>query len=215
LLRFEEGVLIDKKDKSDDLRKKLKQLKAIREKELISSKTKAGKRLRKIAQEIERQGVTIWEIQEAETAGRAALKTLEEMNHFIRSARGWGTWHSQNDRWSDYRRRSNIDQAVARAHQARQQLYVFQRELGDLYENVPDLAAHLKLDLYQNFLASLFRNMISDWVHQQKLIKAQNNIKEIHHQVAGSLNQLSQERVQLDKEKKALTREKNSILTEQ
>ncbi len=209
-LIFEEDILAEKSGKEQTYKRELKKLLKQREGELMRSNSKEGKRLKKIAKLMDHTKLMIWEIGEAEQAGTLAMRKLEEIQHFLKSARNWGG--GRNDRWMAYRRQTNIDRAKQSAHQARQQLYIFQRELSDLYAQTPDYAAGLQLDLYQGFLATLFRNMISDFVLQQKIRNTLSNVNSVRDSVVLELHKLSAEKNSQMKASKNLQHEKRTLL---
>ena len=209
-LSFEEKILAEKSGKQRSYEAELEQLIVQHEKELMQSNSKEGARLKEIAKLMDHTKLMIWEIGEAEQAGTLAVRKLEEILHFLRSARNWG--RGSSDRWMAYRRQTNIDRAKRSAHQARQQLYVFQRELSDLYAQTPDYAGGLQLDLYQGFLATLFRNMISDFVLQQKIRNTLGNVNSVKDSVILEIHKLTAERNGQQNESKNLEHEKRSLL---
>ena len=188
-LEFERKILEEKRLKQSGLHEELEELLKKREKELISTNSQTGLRLQKLASMEDQHQLLIWEIGEAEVAGAKAQKVLDEIIHFLKGARNWGGMYG-NSRMSQYHRRSNIDKARARMHLARQQLYVFQRELGDLYAQTPDYASGLQMDLYEGFLATIFRNMISDWVLQNKIKNTLANVNSVRDAVVLELQRL-------------------------
>jgi len=211
-LEFEKNILAEKGGKQKAYKDELKSLMKQREKELLHSNTKAGRRLKRIAKLMDQSKLMVWEIGEAEQAGALAVRKLEEINHFLKSATNWGGGMRSNDRWMAYRRQSNIDRAKQSAHQARQQLYVFQRELADIYSQTPDYAGGLQLDLYQGFLATLFRNLISDFVLQQKIRNTLGNVNSVKDSVILELHKLSAEKNAQSNEYKNLEHEKRTLL---
>jgi len=211
-LSFEHDILSEKSGKQRAFKDQLEVLINKRERELIKTNSREGVRLKKIAKQMDHTKLMIWEIGEAEQAGSLAVRKLEEITHFLRSARNWGGGMRSNDRWMAYRRQSNIDRAKQSAHDARQQLYVFQRELSDLYAQTPDYAGGLQLDLYQGFLATLFRNMISDFVLQQKIRNTLGNVNSVKDSVILELHKLRAEKNNLAKEAENLAHEKRTLL---
>lgn len=213
LIAFEQNVLQEKRINLTGLRAQLKQLLTLREKELRSSGAPAGKRLLEIETQTGQANALIWEIGEAVNEGHAATVILEQMIHFLKGARNWGHWGSnRNPNWQRYQRRSNIDKARERAHFAKQQLLKFQRELQDLYPNPSNYAEALQVDLYQGFMASLFNNLMSDWVLQQKIKNSINMVLNVKDQVVMEMNALIQNKQSQENKMTLLENEKKSIL---
>ncbi|NNE29058.1 MAG: hypothetical protein HKN16_05455 [Saprospiraceae bacterium] len=212
-IEFEENILAEKKTKHAGLRQILKKLMKQREAELKRSGAPAGRRIKAIEKELDHAKVVLWEIGQAEQEGQKAIRILDEMIHYLKSARGWGQWGGQRSRsWEHYTRRTNIDRARERGHHAKQQLLRFQSELKDLYPNPKNYARELQMDFYQGFLENLFNNLLSDWVLQQKVTNALNLVKSIRDQVALELGHLGSEREQQKNQEKDLRKEKKNIL---
>jgi L-rhamnose isomerase len=78
------------------------------------------------------------------------------------------------------------------AYEANRQLKVFEKELLDVYHDIPE-DFRVQLDSFNRFIDVFFDNLITDWIIQQKIYNALNNTLGIRDKVVRMLKTLETE----------------------
>lgn len=190
---YEQKVLLEKSDKFSNIGQEVNQLIQQREKELISGKSAAGKRLRKLIKEIDQKQLQLHEIKEATKLGQKAAQQLKDITGLINRARSWGQWpQSRNRRMASHIRRTSIDQAYRMVPQVQLLLRHFESELRDVYKDVESFDFQIQLNNFTGFANLFFDNLISDWIVQQKIQGALGSVQTTRARVVRMLGFLEQ-----------------------
>jgi hypothetical protein len=138
------------------------------------------------------QSVHAKELNEALTAGRRVMLSLEDAATCLGKAENWGKW----DMWggggmiSTHIKHSHIDDARDFIHQANHQMRSFHDELADLKRNVEieiDISGMLKMADYW------FDGFITDWIVQGRVRNAEEQTLEALQRVRTIVMQLQKE----------------------
>jgi chromosome segregation ATPase len=138
------------------------------------------------------QAIRVKELDEALTAGRRVLSSLTDASASLEKAENWGKW----DTWggggmiSTHLKHGHVDDARQYIHQANRQLQTFRDELSDLKRSIEieiDIGEMLKLADYW------FDGLITDWVVQGRIQRAQDQTLEAIHRVRTIVHQLQAE----------------------
>ena len=213
MLEFEKEVLEKKSGDEDNLRKRLEQLKFKRENEIIHEDSSLRRKLLKIAKESDELYVFKKEMAEALQAGEKALSTLKSMLQLLKKAKQWGNW----DMWSSkggigtYYKHDAIDRAKNLSFQARHQLYLFEQELKDIGGEFK-IHFNVNLDQFSRFTDVFFDNLISDWIIQQKIVNALNNVQSVNDNVRRILQSVQVDMKRIDDRLQQNQKEKDQIL---
>ena len=114
------------------------------------------------------------EINEARTAGREALYSLQQAEKKLDSARGWGIWDMLGGGMiSTMVKHSKINDASNLMEEAQQKLFDFQRELQDV--QVP---ARFRVEIgdFLTFADFFFDGLIADWMVQSRIGEAREQV---------------------------------------
>ncbi|WP_274650923.1 hypothetical protein [Paenibacillus humicola] len=132
------------------------------------------------------------EIEEALTAGKRVLASLEDASASLEKAENWGKW----DLWgggrmySTHRKHEYVDDAKQHIHDANRLLHDFQDELADVKRGIDisiDISGMLKMADYW------FDGLIADWMVQGRINNAQERALEAIHRVRTVVGQLQAE----------------------
>ena len=116
------------------------------------------------------------EIQEAKTAGRQALEALEEAEDFLQSARNMGIWYMLGGGLlADIMKHSRLDKATRCLEAARERLLHFQKELKDI--QVP-MDIKMEIGTFLTFADFFFDGIIADWMVQNKIQEAREQVED-------------------------------------
>lgn len=113
------------------------------------------------------EGANAKELQEAVTAGRRVLGTMERIEQHLQSARNWGIYDMLGGGIiSTAIKHSRIDEARSALHAAQADLKRFRSELQDVARDV-----HLQLDMGNllTFGDYLFDGLVMDWIVQGRI----------------------------------------------
>ncbi|MCM3629269.1 hypothetical protein M3194_18140 [Paenibacillus glycanilyticus] len=142
--------------------------------------------------DITAQKAVVRELNEAFSAGRRVLASLEPAINSLDKAINWGDW----DTWgnggliSTHIKHEHIDDAKASIAAANHELKSFRDELADLKQNLNiqvDISGLLKFGDYW------FDGLITDWIVQQRIKETQDRTCEAAHQVRIVVNKLQSE----------------------
>jgi hypothetical protein len=212
LLEYEQEVLKKKVEDFPALKKKVKELKIQRVKELKESGSAYGKALMRINDKVDDYQLKVRDIEDALEIGRQAISLLDTMVSYLKSARNWGNWDMYSGNrgggyWTAYQKHTNVDKAKALSYKIKFVLQRFDEELERIYGEGSGAAYQIKIEGFSKFTDIFFDNLISDWIIQQKIINALNSVRSVNDQV----NRICQT---LDHDAKSLQEKINSLLKE-
>jgi hypothetical protein len=133
------------------------------------------------------------DISEAIKAGLKALECIDAVIAGLQQAHNWGQWDvSGRNPMSNHLKYSAIDKAKDWAYESNRQLKVFEKELLDVYKQIPE-DFQLHIDSFNRFIDVFFDNLITDWIIQQKIYNALNNTLNIRDKVERMIKTLEGE----------------------
>ena len=128
------------------------------------------------------------EVREARSAGIRALNSLRQAEQHLNSARGWGIFDMLGGGMlSTLIKQSKMDDAKRCVQRAQDDLQAFRRELADV--NLPDV----RLDGFITFADFFFDGLLADFLVQQRINEAREQLARACTQVEDILRQLPQE----------------------
>ena len=198
LLEFEQNILQKKSGSIGAIETRLNELSRIQEKELINMEGAGAMEIKKINSQIETQHRLKIDVKEAEKAGVKSLECIDGVVAGLQQAHNWGQWDmSGRNPMSNHLKYTAIDKAKDWAYEANRQLKVFEKELLDVYRQIPqDFQLHL--DSVNRFIDVFFDNLITDWIIQQKIYNALNNTLNIRDKVVRMIKTLETEHPRID-----------------
>ncbi len=118
----------------------------------------------------------IREVREAKAAGERALESLRDARERMESAGRWGVWDMVGGGlFTSLIKHSRLDEAQALMEGARADLEAFQRELRDIH--VPmEFGVHI--GGFLNFADFFFDNFFVDWMVQNKIGEAKEQLED-------------------------------------
>lgn len=193
LLEFEYSILKKKSGNLATIEQKLNDLSVRQEKELINMPGAAALEIKKIYLQIDQQERLKIDISEAIKAGLKALECIDAVIAGLQQAHNWGQWDvSGRNPMSNHLKYSAIDKAKDWAYESNRQLKVFEKELLDVYKQIPE-DFQLHIDSFNRFIDVFFDNLITDWIIQQKIYNALNNTLNIRDKVVRMIKTLEGE----------------------
>jgi hypothetical protein len=200
LLTYELEVLQKKLGDEEQLASRVQVLMQKREKELMKYDPVVGRKLMEIHKKMDGLQIVLKDIDEATAVGAKSMQILQRMIAELRKARNWGQYDMMGDRRSAaYVKHRSIDNARNMATQARHYLMRFREEVQDVYQ---DVQLNIKMDLgdFSKFTDIFFDNLISDWIVQQKIKNALNQVSQVAAQVDQVMGSLQNEKPKIDDE---------------
>ncbi|MGE4484194.1 MAG: hypothetical protein AB7C97_03650 [Oscillospiraceae bacterium] len=129
------------------------------------------------------------ELDEAISAGDAAMWQVNSIENSLGSAEGWGTWDLLGGGLiSDLAKHSHLDDAQAGAEHLQILLSRFQTELADVYIN-PQLGA-VNVEGFLRFADYFFDGLIADWSVLSHIHDSQASVARVKQQVGDALSKL-------------------------
>ncbi|ELK40996.1 hypothetical protein BAG01nite_36390 [Brevibacillus agri] len=131
------------------------------------------------------------ELQEAISAGSAAILQLRKAIDKLDSASSWGTWDMfGGGAISTAMKHNRINEARESIHQAQKSLRRFERELQDVQRQ-----SHIRIEIGEmlTFADFFFDNIITDWIVQDRISTSLRQAKEKRSKVESLLNDLQRE----------------------
>ena len=128
------------------------------------------------------------EKQEAIDAGNKALKSLRKAQENLDSAKGWGIFDMLGGGFlSTMVKHSKVDQAKENMEQAKYDLRDFSKELNDV-----NIACNLNIETgdFLSFADWFFDGFIVDWMMQDRINQASQQVEEAIRRVEDILRQL-------------------------
>jgi hypothetical protein len=132
----------------------------------------------------------IKELDEAISAGNAAMGHIEAVESSLGSAEGWGTWDLLGGGLiSDMAKHSKLDEAQAAAEDLQVSLSRFHTELADVR-----IDAHMQavnVDGFLRFADYFFDGLIADWSVLSRIHASQESVLQVRRQVGDALMKLA------------------------
>ncbi|NOU92688.1 hypothetical protein GC093_05520 [Paenibacillus sp. LMG 31456] len=158
---------------------------------LRSESSSSANLLAEMDGQISDQTVLVKELLEALTAGRRVLTSLEDASASLEKAENWGKWDMLGGGTiSTHLKHNHVDDAKQYIHNANRLLLNFRDELADLKRSVDieiEISGLLKMADYW------FDGLITDWVVQGRIQKAQDQVLKAIHQIRIIVSQLQTE----------------------
>jgi len=212
LMEFELDVLENKRKGIPALKKDIKSLKKKREKEIMKSPTKKGKRLRAIVEESDDLALGKKEYQEAIVVGKDIIKHLKAAVQHLRKANNWGTYKNMGGgRMSSYNQRGAIENARNIIIRSQHLMRIFKKELQDI--NVHDFDTRISADQLTGFTNIFFDNLITDWIIQKKIRNTLTEVRSVHDRIQRFVGYLDSEFAKMHARIEDLNTERESIIT--
>lgn len=150
------------------------------------------------------------ELQEAIDAGNLVKNALKEAMISLEKAGKWGTFDLLGGGFiSDMAKHSHIDEAERNLHRAQRCMRQFQKELLDVKQQ-----AYLEINISSmlKFADFFFDGFIADFMVQDKIKKASNQIEEQYNQVRGILTKLNEQYFEHKNHLESAQKEKQEII---
>ena len=152
------------------------------------------------------------ELQEAISAGNAALSTTQQVLSSLDSAEGWGTWDLFGGGLvADLAKHSHLDEAQGAVEQLQSQLRRFKTELADVTIQTD---MQVNVDGFLRFADYFFDGLFADWAVLDKINQSQSQVQNTKSQIASVLSRLDsmmrtleQEQVQIKSKLDTLVRD--------
>jgi len=170
-----------------------------RKESMLRDQPATSAKISEIEEQIGEQATLVRELQEALTAGKRVLSSLEDASTSLEKAEGWGKW----DMWanggliSTHLKHGHIDDAKQFILNANHLMHNFRDELSDLKRDIHieiDISPLLKMADYW------FDNIISDWV-------VQGRIKSAHEKLLDTISKVRAISAQLEHEHRVASSE--------
>lgn len=116
------------------------------------------------------------ELQEAINAGNRALRSLYAAKEKLSSARNWGIFDMLGGGLiSDLVKHSKMNDAASLMEDAKHDLAIFQKELGDIH-STPNL--QMEIGNFLNFADYFFDGLVADYLVQSKISEARDQVND-------------------------------------
>jgi hypothetical protein len=214
LSEYEMKVLDKKLGRYELLEKKLKQLKRQREQLLLRSDSTDSLKLRKLLKQMDDRVIFIKDIDEASEMGRVVMQQLDQMIHFLKTARNWGNWDmGTKGRAYSYRKHTNIDRAKQTAYRIQHNLRKYEDEIRDVYPEFKGFRFNLDLGKFNTFIDVFFDNLISDWIIQRRIVNSLNDVLSLRDKAKRINSSLNVDRKKTQTEIEELELHKDRIIS--
>lgn len=128
------------------------------------------------------------ELQEAISAGNAALSTTQQVLSSLDSAEGWGTWDLFGGGLvADLAKHSHLDEAQGAIEQLQSQLRRFKTELADVTIQAD---MQVNVDGFLRFADYFFDGLFADWAVLDKINQSQSQVQNTKSQIESVLSRL-------------------------
>ncbi len=129
------------------------------------------------------------EIEEALSAGRAALNITNSILSSLNSAESWGTWDLFGGGFiTDMAKHSHLDEAQKQVENLQVQLRRFKTELTDVTIHAD---IQVSIDGFLGFADYFFDGLFADWAVLDKINQSQTQVQNTKKQIEGVLNHLT------------------------
>lgn len=213
LLDFEIKVLSEMLQKEVEAKDKLEVLLARRKQEIFQKHKVEAKELLHLDGLIDDKFKEKREVHEAIIAAARAADDLIKMAHALEEVKDWGTWdeHNYKYRQNYHLLHASIDEAQLLASIAKVHLAIFMKELKDVYQKRTMPFIYDKT-IFENFTNRYFKNLVSDWIIQQKISKAFGIVNNTKTRVLQMIDSLKRELTSIDNDIIYIEEKKKNIL---
>ena len=129
------------------------------------------------------------ELQEARSAGNAALGTAKGVLSSLDSAEGWGTWDLLGGGLlADMAKHSHLDEAQGAIERLQSQLRRFKTELADVTIHAD---MQVNVDGFLRFADYFFDGLFADWAVMDKISQSQSQVQSTKSQIESVLSRLN------------------------
>ena len=214
MITFEIDVLLKKTKEFELTGTKLEDLKNRRQEQLLRYNSHEAAELRRIVDRQDSLTILSIDVEEALMVSRELQQSINQMIHFLRTARSWGRWDSAGGRGRIYKynKNSNIDKAKQVSHRIQHLLDQFEREVQDVYPHFDGIQVNFDLDRFGGFVEMFFDNLISDWIVQQRIVNTLNLAKSLMDRVVRTSQSLEVEHKKSKEEMAQLEDRRHAIL---
>jgi len=130
------------------------------------------------------------ELDEAISAGNAALQQINSIEDHLGSAGNWGTWDLLGGGMlSGLAKHSHLDEAQAGAENLQILLNRFHTELADVYIDAEP--GQVQVDGFLRFADYFFDGLFADWAVLSRIDDSKESVCQVKQQVESALNKLS------------------------
>lgn len=211
LLEFELNVLENKRHGIPGLKKEITKLKKKREKEILKSNNRIGKRLRSIVEETDYLVMGRKEYEEAILVGQDILTHLQAAVKYLRNAGEWGSYKNMGGgRMSSYNQRGAIEKARGIIIKTQHLFRIFKKELQDI--NVHDFDTSINAEQLNGFTNIFFDNLITDWIIQKKIRNTLSEVRSVFDRIQRFMGYLQTEFKKMDLRLQELSAEREKIV---
>lgn len=215
VVEFEKNILGKKLIVIDDLEKELKELKDIREKEILATPGNLRNVLSSIFKKMDELQMYNVELGEARIIGEKTIISLETVYTQMKKAKDWGNWDRMKNKGGRYRKsmkHNAIDSAMNEISRSKLLLRNFNKELSDIGYSNQRLA--LQVENIARFPGMIFDNLISDWIIQNKIKSVLSTIGNLMDDVQLIMKSLVMDKVKSEDEYAELDRQRHRLLEE-
>lgn len=184
----------------------------LRDKErlLLESPGDDARRLVDLAEKIGSLNSNQKELKEAILAGDAVQASLENVIHFLSSAKSWGTWDLLDDTFiSTLMKHRRIDDARRHVHEAQVRLKCFERELDDVRL---DVSVAIDIGPFATFADYVFDNLITDWIVRSKIVNSRGSASKALENVQDTVSKLQERSEEVARQIKTAVEERRNVV---
>jgi len=161
---------------------------------LIKSGEGYASKILELTQKIEESKRNLKELNEAISAGKLAVNSLDAALNSLSSAKGWGTWDLLGGGLiSDLAKHSHIDDAMKEVESAHYYLRKFKSELADVKINYD---IRFETGGFAKFADFFLDGLIADWYMQSKINNSYESVSTVKSHLEITMSKLHQLRVQ-------------------
>ncbi len=151
------------------------------------------------------------EIAEAESAGKACLQMIGNIEKSLSSAEGWGTFDILGGGLiSDMAKHSHLDEAQEEANRLQTSLSRFRTELADV--KISEQMGQVNIDGFLRFADFFFDGLIADWSVLSKIHDSQNSVSNVKNQVTAALRRLDSVKETCDSRRRELEQQIENLV---
>lgn len=210
-LQQEENSLRTRLDQLSGIEAEYELLLVEKEGLLRQSNQAATKELIQFAEQIAQLKSEENEIDEAISAGKNVVSSLERVIESLKNAEGWGTWDLFGGGFlSTAMKHSHIDDAQEEVNNVQAMMSRFQRELADVQKSID-----LQIDIggFTSFADYFFDGLIVDWIVQSKIEDSLERSKKAKRLITQAVKELENLRENIENKVRD-AQEKRAILIE-
>lgn len=164
-----------------DCQKEYDHLFAQKKEELMRENGETVQKILELTDKANLTRIDLKEINEAFSAGKKVLDSLDSVLSSLESAEGWGTWDLLGGGLiSDLAKHSHIDVAKVEAENIQRLLRQFKTELTDI-----SISSEIVIETegFAKFADFFFDGLIADWFMQSKINESQASVERVKSQV--------------------------------